>query len=492
VDAALVAVAPTRSATAAIIAPARIAGARLYSVHYVVSTTTVVTPLPPGPRAPRALQTYLWLTRPTQVFDYCARRYGDPFTLRLFLAGDMVYVADPTAVREMFNGDPRVFHAGDAYSLMEPTGGKNSLFLLDEDEHLRMRKLLLQPLHGERLKRWATVIAEVTEREVRRWPVGRPFQLRPITEAITLDVIMRIVFGIEPERAPELRRLLPGLFHVSLAQAPSFVMPALRRDLGPWSPWGRYVRLRARIDELLYAEIDRRRKDVATAGDGRDDVLSLLLGARYEDGRALSNVELRDQLVTMLLAGHETTASQLAWAFERILRHPDVLRRLLDEIEEGGSEYLDAVIKETLRSRPVAAHIARMLTEEMEIKGYRLPARTVVAIGIYLIHHSPALYPDPRAFRPERFLGDGPPDHYSWIPFGGGVRRCLGVGLATLEMQVVIPTILRLVQLRPSRREPERFDVLGVTLVPSRGGELVVERHLTRAEPSPAAVGAPS
>jgi len=455
----------------------------------------VADKLPPGPRAPRALQTYLWLTRPTRVFEYCARRYGDPFTLRLLLAGDMVYVADPTVVREIFTGDPAVFHAGEAYTLMEPTGGKHSLFLLDEDEHLRMRKLLLPPLHGERLQRWASVIAEVTEREVRTWDVGTPFRLRPITEAITLDVIMQIVFGIEPERAGELRRLLPQLFHVKLSQAPSFVVPALRRDLGAWSPWGRYVRLRARVDELLYEEIGRRRQELASAPDGkagRDDVLSLLLSARDEEGRGLTDVELRDQLVTMLLAGHETTASQLAWAFERILRHPDVVRRLREEMEEGGSEYLDAVIKETLRSRSVAPHVARMLTQEMEVKGYRIPARTIVAAGIYLLHHSPALYPDPAAFRPERFLNGGAPDHYAWIPFGGGVRRCLGVGLASLEMQVVIPTILRLVELRASRPEAERIDVLGVTLVPGRGGEVVVERHLTNEEPSatPAGVAA--
>jgi cytochrome P450 len=445
--------------------------------------TKVAEGLPPGPRAPRALQTYLWLTRPTRVFDHCARRYGDPFTLKLLLAGDMVYVADPAVVEQLFRGDPRVLHAGEAYTLMEPTGGSRSLFLLDEDEHLRMRKLLLQPLHGDRLKRWASVIRDVTERAVRRWPVGEPFALRPTTEAITRDVIMRIVFGVDPERAPELRRLLPQLFHVSLAQAPSFVVPRLRRDLGPWSPWGRYVRLRARVDELLYAEIERRRRQGA---DG-DDVLSLLLAARDEGGNGLSDVELRDQLVTMLLAGHETTASALAWAFERILRHPHVLARLHDELAGGGGEYLDAVIKETLRSRPVAAHVARMLTEEMEIKGYRIPARTVVALGIYLLHRDARLYPDPHAFRPERFLNGDAPGHYAWIPFGGGVRRCLGAGLATLEMQVVLPTVLRLVELRPARPEPERFGVLGVTLVPSRGGEVVVERHLPSAEPVPVA-----
>ncbi len=458
--------------------------------------TTVATRLPPGPRAPRPLQTYLWLTRPTRVFDHCARRYGDPFTLRLLLAGDMVYFAHPAAVEQIFRADPSVVHAGEAYTLMEPTGGSHSLFLLDESEHLRMRKLLLPPLHGERLRRWASVIEEVTEDAVSRWPVDEPFALRPITEAITLDVIMRIVFGIEPTRAEELRRLLPRLFHVSLSQAPSFIVPALRKDLGAWSPWGRYVRLRARIDELLYAEIARRRQELAGTADGdgggRDDVLSLLLEARDEEGRGLSDVELRDQLVTMLLAGHETTAGQLAWAFERILRHPQVLGRLLEEMEEGGSQYLDAVIKETLRSRPVAAHVARMLTEETEIMGYRIPAQTIVALGIYLLHHSADLYPAPTAFRPERFLDEDTPGHFAWIPFGGGVRRCLGVGLATLEMQVVIPTILRLVELQASRQEPERIDVLGVTLVPSRGGEVVVKRHLPKPERDALAVGATS
>ena len=443
------------------------------------------------------LQTYLWLTRPTRVFEHCARRYGDPFTLRLLLAGDMVYVANPQDVRRLFTGDPSVFHAGEAYTLMEPTGGKRSLFLLDEDEHLWMRKLLLPPLHGERLRRWASVIAEVTEREVRGWPEGTPFALRPITEAITLDVIMRIVFGIrEPERAAELRHLLPQLFHVKVSQAPSFVVPALRRDLGPRSPWGRYIRLRARVDELLYAEIRRRREDLAAeaaAGqEERDDVLSLLLGARDEGGRGLTDVELRDQLVTMLLAGHETTSSQLAWAFERILRHPRVLGRLLEEIEEGGREYLEAVVKETLRSRPVAPHVARKLTEDVELAGYRIPARTVVAAGIYLIHQSPELYPDPAAFRPERFLDGNAPEHYAWVPFGGGVRRCLGVGLATLEMEIVIPTILRLVSLRAARPEPEDIGVLGVTLVPERGCEIVVERHLSRGEPAPEVAGAPA
>jgi cytochrome P450 len=431
------------------------------------------------------------------VFERCARRYGDPFMLNVMLAGNLVYTADPGVVREVFKGDPKRFHAGDAYILMEPVGGPTSIFLLDEDRHLRMRRLLLPQFHGELLKRWGPVIREMTEREIERWPRGVPFPLRPSTEAITLEVIMRIVFGIrEGGRAAELRRLLPRLFAVNLLQAPSFVNPKLRRDLGPRSPWGKYLRLRGRIDELLYDEIRARREmladrgrdneGAARAGDDRDpgadpnggsgspdDILTLLLSVHDDEGQALTDAELRDQLITMLMAGHETTSSALAWAFERLLRTPAVLSRLQAEVEEGGSQYMDAVIKETLRIRPVAAHVARQLQAETEIAGYRLPRRTVIAPAIYLIHRNPTIYPDPEAFRPERFLSEDPPDHYGWIPFGGGVRRCLGASLATLEMQVVISTILRSVRLRAARAAPEGIGVLGVTLVPARGAEVI-------------------
>ncbi len=438
---------------------------------------TIRTHLPPGPRWPRALATYLWLTKPTRVFDHCAERYGRSFTLRLLMPREMVYFSDPELVKSLFTGDPAILHAGEAYEIMEPTGGPRSLFLLDEEEHLRMRKLLLAPLHGERLQRWRQLVVELTERELERWPAGRPFALRPITEAITLDVIMKIVFGIEPQRAKELRTLLPKLFEVSLLQAPAFVIPALRRDLGPWSPWGRYMRLRARVDELLYAEIARRRAEL-DAGEGesamqRGDVLSLLLDARDEDGARLSDAELRDQLVTMLLAGHETTASSLAWAFERLVHNPDVMARLVDELADENRVYLNAVIKETLRSRPVGAHVARRLQAPLELGGYTIPAGTVVAAGIYALHHDPVIYPEPASFRPERFLGEAP-EPYAWIPFGGGVRRCIGVGLATLEMQEVLATVLGRVKLRAPRQEPEPIDVLGVTLVPGRGAEVML------------------
>ncbi len=435
--------------------------------------------LPPGPRVPAPLLTWAWLTRPTSVFDRCAERYGELFTLRLAVLGTHVYVADPALVRAVFTGDPKALHAGEAYQIMEPVSGPSSLFLLDESEHLRMRKLLLAPLHGDRLERWREEIADVTEREVGSWPLGAAFPLRPSTEAITLELIMRIVFGMSSgsRRANELRRLLPRLFAVTLLQAPAFIHPAFRQDLGRRSPWGRFVRLRARIDELLYQEIAERRAELAGASESeREDVLSRLLCVTDEEGEPLSDRELRDQLITMLLAGHETTASSLSWAFERLLRHPAALGRLREELEAGETGYLQAVIKETLRSRPVGAHVARKLTEPLALGGYDLDPGTIVAISIYLLHHSPRMFEAPREFRPERFL-EGQPASYAWIPFGGGVRRCIGSGLATLEMEVVISTILRLVELRPSRPEPEAFSVLGVTLVPSRGGEVVVEQR---------------
>jgi cytochrome P450 len=419
-----------------------------------------------------------------QTFEYCAARYGRTFTLRLTPLGDHVYVSDPATVRDVFTGDSHVLHAGDAYRpLTEPAGGSSSIFMLDEDAHLHVRRLLLPPFHGERIKRWVPLIERLTEEEIRRWPLDRPFALRPSAERITFEVIMRIVFGLrDPERAAELRRLLPRLYKVTAGQAVAFVFPQLRRDI-PLTPWGRYEEVRRRVWGLLGEEVRERRAELeGTASEGsdeHDDMLSMLLSARDEQGRGLDDDQLCDQLVTMLLAGHETTASGLTWAFERLLRHPQVLERLVEEIESGESiDYLNAVIDETLRSRPVGPHVARKLTEAVEIDGYEIPAGTVLAVAIYLVHHSPEVYPEPERFRPERFL-EGRPESYAWIPFGGGVRRCLGAGLAQLEMQVVISTILRHARLRAARPEPEKRQMMGVTMVPARGGEVVMPRAIT-------------
>ena len=288
-----------------------------------------------------------------------------------------------------------------------------------------------------------------------------------------MSVISKIVFGMrDPVRGDELRRLLPALFKLSRPVGIGYISRIGRIDFGPWSPWGAVRRKRDRIDELIYAEIHERRAEAAAEGE-RSDLLSMLLDARDEDGCGMNNVELRDQLVTMLVAGHETTATSTAWAVERLVRTPDAMSRLGEEVDAGGTEYLDAVIKETMRVRPVVAQIGRILTKETEIDGCVLPAGTMIIIPMTVIHRNPDLYPDPRQFRPERFLNEDP-GGYTWLPFGGGVRRCPGASLALLEMRVVLRTIFRNVTLSADRPEPEGPVTRGITTIPDRDGRVVL------------------
>lgn len=420
--------------------------------------------------------------------EHCNRRYGSAFTIRYPYFGRIVYFADPEVVGKIFKGDSKLFHAGEANAgPLEPVLGAYSLLTLDEDEHMRQRKLLLPPFHGEAVRRYGELMAEVAEREVERWPIGTPFPLRPRMQAITLEVILRAVFGVRgEERRREFRELLPRLGETNLV----IWFPALRRDLGPWSPWAKFKRRRRAVDELLYDEIRRRRSDPDLAQ--RDDVLSLLLQARHDDGSPMSDRELRDELMTLLTAGHETTATALAWAFERLLRNPAALDRLLSDLDDG--DYLDAVVKETLRVRPILTDVARRLTAPTEIGGYRLPEGTLVMPAIALVQLLPEVYPDPHAFRPERFL-EGQPEPYTWIPFGGGIRRCLGAAFATFEIKVVLRTILARAKLRALNHEHERARVRNVTVVPDKGTAVVLEQRLPatagqpgeRAEPAPAA-----
>lgn len=441
---------------------------------------TSIAGLPPGPRLPLGVQTAWWGTDPIGLFDRSAERFGDVFTLKLGYRGKTVCVASPEAVKALFLGDPGVFHAGDAYEILGPVAGDQSLLLLDEEEHLRMRRLLLPPLHGKALEAWSSVIAGITEEVVAEWPWNRPFPVRPSMERITLDVIMRIVFGIrDRQRAEELRGLLPHMFDIGPVLGSAFLFPTLRRDLGAWSVWGRFLRRRDRVDRLLYAEIAERRAELAARGPNdpqptHQDVLTLLLETHDETGRGLSDRELRDGLITMLLAGQETTATALSWAFERLVRHPRELSILEAELGESGNEYLDAVIKETLRARPVVAQVGRVLTEETEVQGWTVPAGRMVMGLISRVHGSPQLYAEPWRFRPERFL-EGEGDGYAWIPFGGGVRRCIGAGLALLEMRTVLTTVLQSVRLTAPRAAPERAKVRGITLVPARGGEVIFD-----------------
>jgi cytochrome P450 len=387
-----------------------------------------------------------WVVRPVPFIERCAARYGDFFAVR-FVFGHIVWISDPDVIKRVFTGDPDVLHAGEGNAPpLEPIMGPNSVLLLDEPEHMRQRKLMLPSFHGERMQSYGDLIQEITDREIDGWPVGAEFPLRMRTQAITLEVIMRAVFGVrEAERLNRLRDALSPLLDLGtnqLAMA-GIAFPFLRRSFGK-RIWENFLRLRGAADELIYDEIRKRRADPATPD--RDDVLSILLQARDEDGAPMTDAELRDELMTLLVAGHETTATSIAWAFDLLLHHPDKLARLERELESGEDEYLEAVIKETLRIRPVVPGVVRKLTEPLELRGYELPAGTRVAPSIYLTHMNPAVFPEPKRFLPERFLGNGA-DTYSWIPFGGGIRRCLGASFAMYEMRVVIPAILRRVQL---------------------------------------------
>jgi cytochrome P450 family 135 len=430
--------------------------------------------LPPGPRLPAAAQTLNWVLRPVPFAEECRRRYGDLFTLRLG-PSNVVMVADHRAVRQVFQAPPGLVHMGDINGLFRPILGSSGLLLTDGNEHLRQRKLMLPPFHGERMRAYGTLMKDAAEREVSSWPLGEEFALLPRMQSITVDVILGAVFGIDQDASDDgrLRALVVEL--LDRCQSYSTMLPQLRRSLAGRSPWARLVRCVEEVDAELYAEIARRRRGTH---QGQDDVLSMLLEASDEDGEPLTDRELRDELITLLVAGHETTASALAFAFERLLRHPRKLERLVDELSWGEEDYLDAVIKETLRLRPVLPIVARKLTGEFELGGYELPARTVVMPNIWLVHRDPDVYPDPEAFRPERFVG-AKPDTYAWIPFGGGVRRCLGASFAQFEMRVVLKAVLTRAVLA-TRPASERVVRRSFTFAPERGAQVVMLRRVAR------------
>ncbi|HEX5897472.1 MAG TPA: cytochrome P450 [Thermoleophilaceae bacterium] len=429
--------------------------------------------LPPGPRAPRALQTARWIARPAAMMSDCARRYGDMFTLRITNEGTWVLVTDPDAIKQIFTGDPRLLHAGEANVVLLPLLGSHSVLLLDEDAHMAQRKLMLPPFHGQRMRGYEQTMAEVAAGEIERWPTGVALSVWPSMQAITLEVIIRTVFGVTDEA--RLRRLADAL-RSSLSWTMEPRRMAMLALLGPrrLAEHARFQRAIEPTNELIIEEI-RSRRDAPDL-DQRDDVLSLLLQARHDDGSAMTDQELRDELMTLLVAGHETSATALAWALEALARHPAALRRLREELDAGEDSYLDAVVQEILRLRPVIALVLRRLTEPMEIGGRLLPAGVNLAPCIYLLHRRPDIYPDPRAFRPERFL-ERPPGTYTWIPFGGGVRRCLGASFAQFEIKVVLRELVARMDIRAARAEPERRVRRAIVFAPSRGGEILVERR---------------
>ncbi|MBV8195787.1 MAG: cytochrome P450 [Candidatus Dormibacteraeota bacterium] len=440
-------------------------------------------PLPPGPPLPSTLQTLLWITRPIEFMEACRRRFGDVFTVRfagLGLGRSIVFIGDPEGVRTVFGADPSALRAGVANAPLRAILGDHSLLLLDGPEHLRQRKLMLPPFHGERMRRYERTMQDAAVDEFASWHDGETHTLLPAMQRITLEVILRTVFGIEGgSERDHMRALLQSMLRLGSGAIPLATMAFLPYELGGITPWGRFVRAKRAVDAALLAQIERRRQQ-GTAG--HDDVLSLLLDARDEHGVPLSDEELRDELITLLVAGHETTATALAWTLDLVLHHPRVRERLRDAVAAGDDRYIDAVIKETLRIRPVVPIVVRMLTRPFTVLGHALPAGAVVAPSIYLTQRRDDAYPRPGVFEPERFL-DGGPESYAWLPFGGGVRRCLGASFASFEMRVVLRTLIERVSLHAASQRFDDTTRRAVTLVPRHGVRVVIDRAARRSMP---------
>jgi cytochrome P450 len=406
--------------------------------------------------------------------DACRRRHGDAFSVKFVgFQTPMVMVSDPEAIAALYRARDNEMPPGRTATL-EPVMGARSVLLLEGAEHLARRKLMLPPFHGERMRAFGPLVEEIIEAEIDSWALNRAFAIHPRMQAVTLEVILRAVFGVsDPTRLSRLRRLLSDLLRSSSSPMVQLRVLVARR-LGRPGPLERLEGLNADVNEVLKAEIAERRADPEL--DQRNDILSQLVAARFEDGGSMDDGELRDQLITLLLAGHETTATALAWTFDLLLRNPSTLALLSEEIDGNGDEYLRAVITESLRLRPVIPLAGRRLGSELRVDGLTLPAGTDVTPAIWLTHTRPELYPDPLEFRPERFLDDGP-ETYGWIPFGGGVRRCLGAAFAEFEMRVVLREVIGRCDLRLTRSAPERIARRNITFSPRRGTPVIVDRR---------------
>ncbi len=388
--------------------------------------------LPPGPtKIPGPVQLLATWKRPAASLERLRQRYGSRVTVQLPFQPPFVILSDPDEIKELFTASPEALHPGEGARVLEPLVGRNSVILLDEGPHLEQRKLLLPAFHGAKMQRLTGLMSELTRREVDTWPVDRPVALHAPLQRLTLEIILRAVFGLDQgPRLNKLRDLLTDVLRFS--ESPLSVLPAVRRWAQLVPAMRRFEKVSAATDQLLREVIEERRADLeAEGGSDRDDVLAMLLTARHEDGSPMSEEELRDELLTALVAGHETTASQLAWAFEQLAREPTVVARLAAEADAGESdEYLTATVNEILRRKPVLPNAEPRLTKrEITIGGFTYPKGVALLASAYLVHHDPGIYPEPYAFRPERFLGTSP-GTYTWIPFGGGRRRCLGASFA--------------------------------------------------------------
>ena len=412
---------------------------------------TAKTVLPPGPRLPAPVQAALMARYWPRFISACRRRYGSVFTMRIATMGTLVYLDDPAEIKKVFAGSPSVYHAGEANSMLAGLLGDSSVLVIDDDVHKERRRQMLPAFHRDAVARQAAVMADIAARSVATWPVNTEFPVAPKMSEITLEVILRTVIGAsDPARLAALRKVMPKLLNVTPWASLAIASPNLQR-FGPWRALRRHIE---EADRLLYAEIADRRADPELAT--RTDALAMLVRAADDDGSAMTDAELRDQLMTLLVAGHDTTATGLSWALERLTRHPAIMAKAVRAAEDSaagdpaGDEYLDAVAKETLRIRPVVFDIGRVLTEPVELAGYRLPAGVMVAPGIGLVHSSSNQYPDPDRFDPDRMVG-ATPGPTTWLPFGGGNRRCLGATFAMVEMRVVLREVLRRVELCSTR-----------------------------------------
>ncbi|TPG32269.1 cytochrome P450 [Mycolicibacterium hodleri] len=441
----------------------------------MATETTDPVRLPPGPRIPKLVQGVAVLTARYGAVSALGRRYGKTFTLNLPVFGRTVVISDPVLVKDLFStsrgliGRPRNNLGGDVL-------GPGSIFNLDGDELLARRKLLLPPFHGKSMRNYERITEEEAMREIATWPEGREFETLEPMMRITLNTILRAVFGAEGPALDELRVLIPAAvtFGSKIALMPS----AVRRDLGPWSPGAKFAQYRRRMDQAINSLIADARADPRFTE--RDDVLSMLLQARTEDGQPMSDGHIGDELLTMLVAGHETTSTQLAWTVERIRRHPELLSRLTEEVDAGGSELLQATIAESQRTRPVLTAALRRANTRIKLGEWVIPEGDTILASTQLAMAAADSFPDPEAFNPDRFV-DNAPNPFAWIPFGGGMMRCIGAAFATMEMDVTLRTILREFRLEPTDEPDEKPHSRGVTVTPAKGGRAVVHRRKTGA-----------
>lgn len=457
----------------------------------------ITTKLPDGPKLLQMWQLVKWIADPLSYLESCARAYGDTFTIRLATFEPFVFLSHPQAIQEIFTADPKQFDSGRTNGIARPLVGDRSLLLLDGNPHSSQRRLLMPPFHGERMYSYSQIISDSTKQVASQWKIGQPIEARAAMQEITLDVILHAVFGLqEGERYQQIKPLLAAMLNLTDSPLSSSLLffKFLQKDLGDWSPWGQLIRRKQQIYELLQAEISQRRTTELTG----NDVLTLMMSAHDENGEPMTDEELLDELMTLLVAGHETTATALAWAFYWIHKLPQVHQKLLNELESLGDNpdpiaisrlpYLSAVCSETLRIYPVLPiSFARVTNSPVKIMGHEFEANTMLAPCIYLTHHREDLYPEPNQFKPERFI-ERQFSPYEYLPFGGGNRRCIGFALALLEMKLVLATILPSYQLALADTKPVKPQRRGLTIAPESGVNMVLQGKRQRQETNPAVV----